>query len=77
MRLYGVIDSTTGNRPGAGAWPSFEGSVTTIDTPDPARILAVPGATAAQVEVRTFFGAEDATTHAPLDTATLAASQGD
>jgi hypothetical protein len=44
---------------------AVKSSPTTVDTPDAARILAAPGATATQVEVRTFFGAEDATTHAP------------
>jgi hypothetical protein len=44
---------------------AVKSSGTTVDTPDPARILAVPGASATQVEVRTFFGAEDATTHVP------------
>jgi len=37
----------------------------TVDTPDPARIVAQPGTAASQVQVRTFFGAEDATTHVP------------
>jgi len=36
---------------------------TTTDTPDPGRILVAPGASATQVDVRTYL--DDATTHVP------------
>jgi len=38
---------------------------TTTETPDPGRIAAAPGASPNQVAVKTYFGAEDATTHVP------------
>jgi hypothetical protein len=38
---------------------------TATDTPDPGRITAGPGTSANQIAVKTYFGAEDATTHMP------------
>jgi hypothetical protein len=38
---------------------------TTTETPDPGRITAGPGASPNQIAVKTYFGAENATTHIP------------
>jgi hypothetical protein len=44
---------------------AVKSSGTAVDLPEPGRIVALPGANATQVDVHTYFGAEDATTHVP------------